>query len=126
MEDVNKRRRNFLSRFLNSSVVTKKSTAGKFAYIRHFQRIGINATKFEKTLIHFKSDVFATVAVVDAKTPYFFLGEGAAVHRLGQNTRVIRLRVIKGQTIAFYSRYAIHSFLVEIETKAGYVCAKHS
>ena len=44
----------------------KKSTPGKFAYSRHFQRIGINAKKFEKTLIHFKSDVFAAVAVVDA------------------------------------------------------------
>ena len=27
----------------------KKSTPGKFAYMRHFQRIGINATKSEKT-----------------------------------------------------------------------------
>ena len=42
---------------------------GKFAYIRHFQRIGMNATKFEKTLIHFKRDVLAAVAVVNAKTP---------------------------------------------------------
>ena len=57
MEDVNKRRRNFLSVFLNLSAVSKKST----------RRIGIiNATKFEKTLFHFKSDVFAAVAVVDA------------------------------------------------------------
>ena len=51
------------------SVVPKKSAPWKFAYIRHFQRIGLNATKFEKTLIHFKSDVFVAVAVVDAKTP---------------------------------------------------------
>ena len=29
--------------FLNLSEVPKKSTPGKFAYIRHFQRIGINA-----------------------------------------------------------------------------------
>ena len=36
--------------FLNLSAVPKKSTPGKFAYIRHFQRIGINATKFEETL----------------------------------------------------------------------------
>ena len=54
----------------------KKSTPGKFAYIRHFQRIGINATKFEKTLIHFKSDVFAAVAVVDAKTPHSWESAG--------------------------------------------------
>ena len=38
--------------------------------IRHFQRIGINMTKSEKTLIHFKSDVFAAITVVDAKTPF--------------------------------------------------------
>ena len=28
--------------------VLKKSTAGKFTYIRHFQGIAINAIKFEK------------------------------------------------------------------------------
>ena len=43
---------------------------GKFAYTYHFQQIGINATKIEKTRIHFKTDVFAAVAVVDAKAPY--------------------------------------------------------
>ena len=52
------------------SAVLKKSTPGKFAYICHFQQIGINATKIEKTGIHFKTDVFAAVAVVDAKAPY--------------------------------------------------------
>ena len=57
----------FLS--LNLSAVLKKSTLGKFAYTCHFQQIGINATKIEKTGIHFKSDVFATVAIVDAKAP---------------------------------------------------------
>ena len=47
----------------------KKSTPWKFAYIRHFQRIGINASKSEKkTLIFLKRDVFAAVAVIDAKT----------------------------------------------------------
>ena len=34
------------------------------------QQIEINGTKFEKTGIHFKTDVFAAVAVVDAKAPY--------------------------------------------------------
>ena len=29
----------------------------------------MNATKFEKTRIHFKSDIFSTVDVVDAKAP---------------------------------------------------------
>ena len=55
--------------FLNLSAVPKKSSPGKFAYIKHFQRIGMNATMFEKTLIHFKRDVFAAVAVVNANTP---------------------------------------------------------
>ena len=62
MEDVNKRRRNFLS-------LSKLECLSQEIYSRHFQRIGINATKFEKTLIRFKSDVFAAVAVDDAKTP---------------------------------------------------------
>ena len=30
----------------------------------------INATKIEKTGIHFKTDVLAAVAVVDAKAPF--------------------------------------------------------
>ena len=60
----------FLS--LNLNAVPKKSTLEKFAFFRHFHRIRINAKKFEKTPIHFKSDVFAAVAVVDAKTPYYF------------------------------------------------------
>ena len=68
MEDVNKRRRISFS-LLNLSAVLKKSTPGKFAYTSHFQQIGKNATKIEKTGIHFKTDVFAAVAVVDAKAP---------------------------------------------------------
>ena len=40
--------------------------------LSHFQHIiGINATKIEKKGIHFKTDVFAAVAAVDAKAPYF-------------------------------------------------------
>ena len=67
MEDVNKRRRNFFL-FLTLTAVPKKSPPGKFAYVRHFHRIGINLTKpFEKTFIHFESDVFAAVAFVHAK-----------------------------------------------------------
>ena len=46
--------------------IPKKSTPGKCAYILLFQRIEINATKFEKTRIDFKSDVFDAVAVVVA------------------------------------------------------------
>ena len=31
--------------------------------------MGINATKIEKTGIHFKTNIFAAVTVVDAKAP---------------------------------------------------------
>ena len=54
----------------NLSAVLKKSTPEKFAYTCHFQQIGINATKIEKKGIHFKTDIFAAVAVADAKAPY--------------------------------------------------------
>ena len=59
----------FLFLFLNLTAVPKKSTPGKFAYVRHFQWTGINTTEFEKTRIYLKSDVFAAITVVDAKTP---------------------------------------------------------
>ena len=68
MEDLNKRRRNFLSLFKLECGPYKKLPPGKLAYIRHFPPIGVNATKFEKTLIHFKSDVFNAAAVVYAKS----------------------------------------------------------
>ena len=57
--------------FLNWRADPKKSTPAKFAYIRHFQQIGLNATNFEKMLIRFKSDVFTAVAIVNAETPYY-------------------------------------------------------
>ena len=59
----------FLFLSLNLSAVLKKSTPVKLAYTCHFQQIGINATKMEKTGIHFKSDVFAAVAIDDAEAP---------------------------------------------------------
>ena len=68
MEDVNKRRQISFS-LSKLDRVLKKSTPGKFAYTCHFQQIGIKATKIEKTGIHFKTDVFAAVAVIDAKAP---------------------------------------------------------
>ena len=65
----------FFFLFLNLSAVPKKSTPGKFAYFRPFQRNSVNANTFEKTRIHFKGDVFAAVAVAVAvavvvKVPY--------------------------------------------------------
>ena len=71
MEDVNKRRRISFSLSKLESVL-KKSTPGKFAYTCHFQQIGINATNIEKTGIHFKTDAFAPVAVVDAKALFSY------------------------------------------------------
>ena len=58
----------------NLSAVLKKSTPGKFACTCHFQQIGINATRIEKKGIHFKTDIFAAVAVADAKAPYCLQG----------------------------------------------------
>ena len=69
MEDVDKRRPTFLSLILNLSAVLKKSPPGKVAFISYFQRTEINASKLEKTPIRFKSDVFAAVTFVDAKSP---------------------------------------------------------
>ena len=40
------------SLFLNMSTVPNKSYPGKFSYVWHFQRIGVNAIKFDKTQIH--------------------------------------------------------------------------
>ena len=70
MEDVNKRRRISFS-LSKLECGPQEITPGKFANIFHFQQIGIDATKTEKkkTGIHFKSDVFVAVAVVDAKAP---------------------------------------------------------
>ena len=67
---VNKRKRIFFL-FQNLSVVPKKSTPKKFAYIWHFQGIGISVIQFEKTQIQFKDDFFAAVAVFDAKAPSY-------------------------------------------------------
>ena len=45
----------------------QETNLGTFAHIWLFQQFGINAKNVEKTRIHFNSDVFAAVAVVDAK-----------------------------------------------------------
>ena len=81
LHDVNKGRRIFLCLFKLELGLPKKSTQRKYAYIWLFRWKGIKATKFEKTRTHFKSDVFAAVAVVNAKAPYFknVCGRGADV-----------------------------------------------
>ena len=58
MEDVNK-----------ECAPGQEINSSKFAHIFHFQRTGINATVW-KNGNYFKSDVFTTFAVVDAKAPY--------------------------------------------------------
>ena len=45
----------------------QETNSRTFAHIWHFQQFGINAKNVEKTRIYFNSDVFAAVAVVDAK-----------------------------------------------------------
>ena len=71
MEDVNKRRRNFFSfSKLECSPQEINSREICLVDIRYFRRIGTDATKSEKKLIHFQSDVFAAVAVIDTKAPY--------------------------------------------------------
>ena len=60
----------------NLSAIPKKSNSVKFACIRHFQGIAVNATEFEKKNANsFKSDVSAAVAVVDAKSRYYLILE---------------------------------------------------
>ena len=54
MEDLNKRQWNFLP-LSKLECGSQETNSRKLAYIRLFQRTGINATKFEKTLIQFKS-----------------------------------------------------------------------
>ena len=44
----------------------KNSTPGKVAYICRIERVQIDAIKFERTQIHFFSDVFTAAAVVVA------------------------------------------------------------
>ena len=45
---------------------SSNSTPEKFANIWRIERVGISAIKFEVVRIHFLSDVFVAVVVVDA------------------------------------------------------------
>ena len=64
MEDVNKRGRIFFLLYLNLSAIPKKFT-------RYILTLSLNWNKHAKktTQIHFKSDVFAAIAFVDAEAP---------------------------------------------------------
>ena len=70
MEDVNKRRRISFS-LSKLECGPQEINSMEIRLHLHFQQTGTNATKIEKTGIHFKSDGFAAVAVVDAKAPYW-------------------------------------------------------
>ena len=65
-EDVNKVQ---IISFSLSKCIPQEINFIEIGLVCHFQQIGINATKFLQTGIHFKSDVFTAVAVVDAKVP---------------------------------------------------------
>ena len=69
MEDVNKRRRISFSLSELECGPQEINSREIRLHLGNFQQIGINAIKIEKTGIHFKTDVFAAVAVVDAKAP---------------------------------------------------------
>ena len=65
MENVNKRRRIFFSLSKLESGLPEINSKE----IRSHFTFSVNAKKFEKKRIHFKSDLFGAVAVVDAKAP---------------------------------------------------------
>ena len=69
MEDVNKRRRISFSLSELECGPQEINSREIRLHLGNFQQIGINAIKIEETGIHFKTDVFASVAVVDAKAP---------------------------------------------------------
>ena len=71
MEDVNKRRRISFSLSKLECGPQEINSREIRLHLGNFQQIGINAIKIEKTGIHFKTDVFAAVAVVDAKAFYW-------------------------------------------------------
>ena len=72
MEDVKKRQRILLP-LSKLEFGPQEINSSEIRLHLQCQRIGISATKFEKTRIHFKSEVFAAVALVDAKAPYLVL-----------------------------------------------------
>ena len=74
MADVNKRRRISFS-LSKLECGPQEINSREIRLHLPLQQIGINVTKIEKTGNHFKADVFAAVAVVDAKAPHYILFE---------------------------------------------------
>ena len=50
--------------FLNLNKILKNWTPGKVAYIWHIEQVQLDAIKFERTQIHFLTNVFTAVVVV--------------------------------------------------------------
>ena len=70
----------------NLNKILKNSTPGKVACIWHIERVQIDAIKFERTQIHFFSDVFITVVVVVAYIRSLFTSvTGRIVHTRHQS-----------------------------------------
>ena len=69
MEDVNKRRGISFSLSKLECGPQEINSSEIRLYLPFSALIGINPTKIEKTGIHFNTDVFAAIAVVDAKAP---------------------------------------------------------
>ena len=67
IEDVNNRRRNFIS--LNLDTVPRNSAPGGGAYIKVSAWVGIIARKAKRTQIHFSNNVFAAITSLDLKVP---------------------------------------------------------
>ena len=61
----------FSSLFLNLNKIFKNSTPGKVACTWHIERVQIDAIKFERTQIHFFTDVFTAVIVILAEGLFF-------------------------------------------------------
>ena len=59
MEDLNKRPRIIFISLSKLESSSQKINSGEIHLHWHFQRIGINATMFEKMQIHFQNDIFA-------------------------------------------------------------------
>ena len=68
MEDLNTRRRIFLSLSKLGCSLKKFNSTG-FHLLLTFKQDATIATTFEETGIHFNGDLFAVVAVVVAKAP---------------------------------------------------------
>ena len=72
--------------YFNLNKILTNSTPGKVACIWHIEQVQIDAIKFERTQIHFFSDVFTTVVYVVAYRRSLFTSvTGRIVHTRHQS-----------------------------------------